>query len=162
MSGDGQQMKKGIEIASIALTATVLLLLISSAPNTAGIGSVGGMLTGRVWGYTWLDDPVPLVWARVSAYSGNILVESVSTGANGSYTMYLPSGLLNVTVEHPGFKMQSRIIAISEGGSAQMNFYMERSEIPIPEFEAYLLPIIAAAVLVLAIALTKRKRSRKK
>ncbi len=154
-------MKKGIEIASIALTATVLVLLISSAPNTAGIGSVGGMLTGRVWGYTWLDDPVPLVWARVSAYSGNILVESVSTGANGSYTMYLPSGLLNVTVEHPGFKMQSRVIAISEGGSAQMNFYLERSEIPIPEFAAHLLPIIAAAVLVLAIALTK-KRSRKK
>jgi len=100
-----------------------------------------------------------LVWARVSAYSDGVLMESVSTGVNGSYIMFLPSGLLNVTVEHPGFKTQARVVAISEGGVAQMNFYLERSEIPIPEFEAYLLPIMVVVLLVLTRAVTKKKRS---
>lgn len=151
-------MKKRILLSSIALMALAFLFFTGSSPEAAGIILGGGMLSGRVWGYNMHDDAVPLVWARVSAYRDGVLVESVSTGLNGTYIMFLPSGLLNVTVECPGFKTQAMVIAISEGVSAQMNFYLERSEIPIPEFETYLLPIVAVVLLVLAKAVTKRRR----
>jgi len=152
-------LKKGVWIASAALMVVAIIFLVNRLPDATRARPVGGSLSGRVWGFSMYDEPMPLIWARVSAYSGNILVESVSTSSNGSYFMFLPSGPLNVTVEHPGFKMQSRIIAISEGGSAVMNFYLERSEIPIPEFQAYLLPVVAVALLLLTRVVAKRTHS---
>ena len=152
-------MNRWIRPACIVLVALALTYFTGLSPEATGVRPGWGTLRGAVWGYNMYDDAVPLVWARVSAYSDGFLVESVSTGLNGSYIMFLPSGLLNVTVEHPGFKIQTKVIAISEGGVAQMNFYLERSEIPIPEFEAYLLPIMVVVLLVLTRAVTKKKRS---
>jgi len=151
-------MKKRIPLAFIVLMGFASLFFAGNPPDATGTGIGGGSLSGRVWGYNMYDEAIPLIWARVSAYEEGILVESVSTGLNGSYIMFLPSGRLNVTVEHPGFKTQARVIAISEGVAAQMNFFLERSEIPIPEFEAYLLPIVAVVLLVLAKVVTKRRR----
>lgn len=142
-------------VVSGTLSVTVLAFLLTGA---AGGRYGGGTLRGAVWGYNMYDEAIPLVWARVSAYSDGVLVGSVSTGLNGSYIMFLPSGLLNVTVEHPGFKTQSKVIAISEGGVSQMNFYLERSEVPIPEFEVYLLPFIAVALLALTNAVARKRR----
>jgi len=152
-------MNRWMRPACVILMALALAYFTDFSPEATGIRPGGGTLRGAVWGYSMYDEAVPLVWARVSAYSDGVLVESVSTGVNGSYIMFLPSGLLNVTVEHPGFKTQARVVAISEGGVAQMNFYLERSEIPIPEFEAYLLPIMVVVLLVLTRAVTKKKRS---
>ncbi len=71
--------------------------------------------------------------------------------------MFLPTGVVTVSVESPGFKTKSMNVAISDGGSAVMNFYLERSEIPIPEFETNYLPIVSVALLAAAVILTKRK-----
>ena len=116
------------------------------------------MLSGKVYGYNMYDEAMPLVWARVSAYENESLIQSVPTGVNGTYIMFLPSGFLNVTVQCPGFKTQARFVAISDGGSSQLNFYLERSETPIPEFEAYFVPFVAASLLAITTVLTKRKR----
>jgi len=151
-------MNRRTMLVCMALMALALAYFTNFSPEATGVRPGGGTLRGAVWGYNMYDEAVPLVWARVSAYSDGVLVESVSTGFNGSYIMFLPAGLLNVTVEHPGFKMQTKVIGISEGGVAQMNFYLERSEIPIPEFEAYLLPIVVVALLVLTKAVAKKKR----
>jgi len=150
-------MKKAMCLTSLLLIAGVTLLLVGTS-HTKAIRPVGGMLSGKVYGYNMYDEVMPLVWARVSAYSEGVLVESVSTGLNGSYAMFVPAGLLNVTVQHPGFKTQAKVVAISDGGAAQMNFYLERSEIPIPEFHTYFLSIVTVSLLVLAVALTRRKR----
>jgi len=117
-------------------------------------------LSGSVYGYNMYDEAIPLVWARVLAYSGNSLVGSASTGSNGVYVLVLPLGPLNVTVLHPGFRSQSRVVMVSEGGSAQMNFYLERSEIPIPEFEISFLPIMTVVLLAVTLALTRRHHRR--
>lgn len=150
-------MKRGICVIFVVLVAFALFLAADLSRGAAEAKWVGGSLSGRVWGYNMYDEAMPLMWARVSAYSDGVLVESVSTGLNGTYFMFLPAGLLNVTVEHPGFKVQTKVIAISEGGAAQMNFYLERSEIPIPEFEAFILPAMAVAALTLTKALTKKR-----
>jgi hypothetical protein len=151
-------MKKGAWMLITMLLAGTIYYVIYCAPQTEGAGSGGGSLGGRVYGYNMYDEAIPLVWARVSAYSNNVLVESASTGANGAYVIFLPLGHVNVTVEHPGFKPQARLVVISDGGSAQMNFYLERSEIPIPEFETHLLPLMLASLLATSLALTRRRR----
>jgi len=151
-------MTKAIRLGSILLMIGVACVLVSRIPNAGSIRPFGGSLSGKVYGYSMYDEVMPLVWARVSAYWNGTLVESVSTGLNGTYIIFLPAGLVNVTVTHPGFKTQSLVVAISDGGAAQLNFYLERSEIPIPEFEAYLLPAMVASLLVFVTAITRRKR----
>jgi len=141
---------------TFSLAGTIFLLVILSS-HVAGIRPAGGTLSGRVYGYNMYDEAMPLVWARVSAYENESLIQSVPTGVNGTYIMFLPSGLLNVTVQCPGFKTQARFVAISDGGSSQLNFYLERSEIPIPEFDACFLPILAVLLLAFTTALTRRK-----
>ena len=150
-------MKRGTWFVVALLVVSTVFRAMSLSPNVGG-RPVGGTLSGRVYGYNMYDEAIPLVWARVSAYANGTLVESVSTGVNGSYVMFIPAGMVNVTVVHPGFKTQARIVAISDGGSAALNFYLERSEIPIPEFNAHLLPILVMLVMVFTVLLTKRRR----
>ena len=152
-------MKKIAWMPTTVLLVGTICYVIYCVPQTEGAGSGGGGLGGRVYGYNMYDEAIPLVWARVSAYSNNILVGSASTGANGAYVMFLPLGRVNVTVEHPSFRPQAKLVVISDGGSAQMNFYLERSGIPIPEFETHLLPIMLVSLLATSLALT-RKRAR--
>lgn len=152
-------MKKRTRITFTLLLAGAVFFFVNCLPRAEGIGPTGGgMLGGRVYGYNMYDEPIPLIWARVSAYENDSLVGSITTGANGTYAIFLPSGRLNVTVQYPGFKTQARIVSISEGGATQLDFYLERSEVPIPEFEAYFVPFVAASLLAFTTVLTKRKR----
>ena len=151
-------MKKRTWIMFTLLLTGAVFFFVNCLPCAEGIRPAGGMLRGKVYGYNMYDEPIPLIWARVSAYENDSLVGSIPTGANGTYTMFLPSGRLNVTVQYAGFKTQARIVSISEGGATQLDFYLERSEVPIPEFEAYFVPFVAASLLAITTVLTKRKR----
>jgi hypothetical protein len=151
-------MRNLMRLMLVLLPISAIVLFVSPCFKAEAIRPGGGTLSGKVYGYNMYDEAIPLVWARVSAYMNNQLVGDASTGFNGTYVMFLPSGQLSVTVEYPGFKTQVRAVAISDGGSAQMNFYLERSEIPIPEFRASYLPITAMSLLVVALVLTKRRR----
>ena len=142
----------------VLLTIGAIALLVSPCFEAQATIVGRGMLAGRVYGYDMYDQAIPLVWARVYAYMNNILVGEASTGGNGTFFMPVPAGLLNVTVVCPGFRTQAKTVAISDGGMAQMNFYLERSEVPIPEFEASYLQIVALVLLVSTLVLTKRKR----
>ncbi len=76
--------------------------------------------------------------------------------------MYLPRGSVNVTVEYPGFVMQSKIVSISEGGTMSLNWYLEKSGLPIPEFPLYsLLPVAAVIIAFCQLLLRRRKYGNK-
>lgn len=151
-------MKKRTRIMFTLLLTGAVFFFVNCLPRAEGMGPTGGMLGGKVYGYNMYDEPIPLIWARVSAYENDSLVGSITTGGNGTYTMFLPSGRFNVTVQYPGFKTQARIVSISEGSAIQLNFYLERSEVPIHEFEVYFVPFVAASLLVFTTVLTKKKR----
>ncbi len=150
-------MKNLMWLILMLLPIGVIALFASPCFEAEAIRVGGGTLTGRVYGYNMYDQAIPLVWAKVFVYMNYSLVGEASTGVNGSFVMFVPVGLLNVTVVCPGFKMQAKTVAISDGGMAQMNFYLERSEVPIPEFDASYLQIIALVLLVSTLVLTKRK-----
>ncbi len=128
-------MRPASTVSLFSIGCVLFLMISSVAVNPQLMG--GGVIRGRIWGYTYLDEAVPLVWANVKAYSGGREINSASTGTNGAYVMYLPVGYVNVTVEYPGFIVQSKIVSISEGGSMALDWYLERSGLPIPEFQSY-------------------------
>jgi len=154
----GSDVHNSMRVISVLLLVGTVMVFVSPFPRAEGVRAAGGSLIGQVYGYDMHDQATPLVWARVAAYMNRSLVGSASTGSNGMYVMFLPTGVLDVRVESPGFKTKSTNVAISDGGSAVMNFYLERSEIPIPEFEASNLSIVSVSILAAALILMKRKR----
>ncbi len=150
-------VRNSMRLVSVLLLVGTVITFASLFPRVEGVRPAGGSLIGQVYGYNMYDQATPLVWARVVAYVNYSLVGSAATGSNGMYVMFLPTGVVTVSVESPGFKTKSTNVAISDGGSAVMNFYLERSEIPIPEFETNYLPIVSVALLAAAVILTKRK-----
>ena len=84
-----------------------------------------GVVFGHVIGYTVGYQLVMLPKAKVTVYSSGSVVQSVSPGFDGVYTVSLPPGLYVVTAEYPGFNVQSRVVQIFDGRSSHQDFYLE-------------------------------------
>ena len=116
-----------------------------------------GYVFGQVLGFDQYNYLVPIAWAKVIATNG-ISTFAAATGGDGTYGMYLPAGYYNVTAVEPGFVPHTIFVAVSDGSSSSINFYLEQSHIPVPEFQ----PQMILAVLMVAFAATLlAKRARK-
>lgn len=120
----------------------------------------GGYVQGAVYGYNMWDELIPIDWAQITA-SNDIYTFKYSSYADGGYGFYLPTGTFNLTVEEAGFVAQSRTIAVSDGSSTTgFNFFLQRSNVPIPEFPMQffaVLMIVAIAGALLAKRSIKRR-----
>jgi len=120
----------------------------------------GGLIRGSVYGFTMYDELTPIEWAPVTA--SNDQYEFVAySGAGGIYEMFVPTGVYNLTVVTPGYTTYSTSVAVSDGSASTLNFYLEQSGVPIPEFQ----PSAFAMVLFIALAsvlLAKRASQRRR
>ena len=120
----------------------------------------GGLIRGSVYGFTMYDELTPIEWAPVTA--SNDQYEFVAySGAGGSYEMFVPTGVYNLTVVTPGYTTYSMSVSVSDGSASTLNFYLEQSGVPIPEFQ----PSAFAVVLFIALAsvlLAKRAAQRRR
>jgi hypothetical protein len=118
------------------------------------------MITGSVYGFDMFDQLEPIAWATVSAFNGqNTFV--AYTGGGGYYEMYVPQGNYNVTVVEPGYLSYSNAVSVSPGSASTINFYLEQSHIPVPEFPAGVVSAIVMLALsgvLVAVKRTKRKK----
>jgi len=117
-----------------------------------------GYVYGQVLGFDQYNYLVPISWAKVIATNG-ISVFASATGGDGSYGMYLPAGYYNVTAVEPGFVPHTIFVAVSDGSSSSINFYLEQSHIPVPEFQPQMILIVMVVALT-ATLLAKRVRKR--
>ena len=115
-----------------------------------------GYLYGQVLGFDQYNYLVPISWAKVIATNG-ISVFAASTSGDGFYGMYLPAGYYNVTAIEPGFVPHTIFVAVSDGSSSSINFYLEQSHIPVPEFQPQMILAVVMAALT-ATLLAKRAR----
>lgn len=144
----------------VAASGIMLAILILSAPPaTAQIVLGGGYIFGHVYGFDMWDQLVPLEWVTVTAANPNYQFE-VSTGANGTFEMFVPAGTYNLTVDARGYKTYSLSVSVSDGSSSAATFYFEQSHVPIPEFPAQVLSLIVA--MALAVTLLSRKATKRK
>lgn len=119
----------------------------------------GGAITGYVLGFDMFDQLQPIAWATVSANSAQYKLVAYS-GSGGYYDMFVPAGSYNVTVQEPGYKPYSSAVSVSAGSASTINFYLEQSHVPVPEFPTGMISVIAVAALsasVLALRRTRRK-----
>jgi len=95
-------------LGAIAILLAVLLgwgmVAVSAQSRTeqAFVGG-GGMIRGTVYGFTMYDTLTPIEWAPVTAANGQYSFVAY-TGSGGSYEMFVPVGVYNVTVLTPGYK----------------------------------------------------------
>ena len=144
----------------LAASAFIVLMVLGSKlvlaqPQPAQSG--GGMIEGTVYGFNMYDQLEPILWATVTAENGvRSFVAYSSSG--GFYSMFVsPPGFYNVTVIQPGYVKYSSVVAVSDGSTSSINFYLEQSHVPVPEFQPNF--TLMVMILTLGAALVVRKRS---
>jgi len=122
--------------------------------NSDNVG--GGRISGYVYGFTIDNTLVPLSWASIKALENGEIVD-IAYSMNGFYEMYLPTGSFTLIVEHPGYKTKNVTIIVSNGSDASLDFVLEQSGEPIPEFNNYQLVFLALTILITILIIKKRK-----
>jgi hypothetical protein len=117
------------------------------------------MITGSVYGFDMYDELQPIVWATISAYNGQTTFTSYS-GGGGYYEMYVPSGSYNVTVVEPGYLAYTNAVSVAPGSASSINFYLEQSHVPVPEFPSGIVLSITLVLTLSAALLAMRRRKR--
>lgn len=113
------------------------------------------MIRGTVLGFNMYDQLEPIAWASISASSAQRNFVAY-TSAGGFYEMFVPVGTYNVTVIEPGYKAYSNTVSVSDGSTTSINFILEQSHVPIPEYPPN--GALVVMVLALAAALVVRRR----
>ena len=157
-------LKPAHSFALAVFTLAILLLvprLAGAQPQTPqSFGAGGGMITGSVYGFDMFDQLEPIAWATVRANNGQTTFVAYTSGG-GYYQMFVPQGNYNVTVVQPGYLSYSTPVSVSPGSASTINFYLEQSHIPVPEFpsgvESAIVVLVLSAVLV-AMRRIKRKK----
>jgi hypothetical protein len=147
----------------LAVTSLLALMLIGGKHAAAqpqpqpNVG--GGLIAGNIYGFDMFDELQPIAWATVNANNGATTFTSYS-GGGGFYEMYVPSGLYNVTVVEPGYVTQADSVAVANGSSSSINFYLEQSHVPVPEFPTELVLSVTLIVTLCAALLALRRSKR--
>jgi hypothetical protein len=152
----------------ILLTITIVALMLlgskfafAQSRTDQYYGGGGGVITGQVLGFDMYDQLQPIAWAPVTAENGHYRYVASSDLGGNYYMIVYPAGNYNVTVAEPGYKPDSSFVSVAPGSGSTINFYLEQSHVPVPEFPSGMISIIAIVALsaaVVAMRRTRRKR----
>ncbi len=154
---DSFRFRMRLSLILLLVGAVAFYSVATTIPSVPAQGYGGGRVTGYVYSYTMYDELIPIVWADIEAKSGSMRLVAYS-GGNGFYEMYVPTGTWTLTVTEPGYKPQSMPVVISNGATLGINFYLERSQVPIPEYDQVIAPVILAFGLALAVLVSRRRK----
>ena len=150
-------------LLGLLLVVGVAVASAQSNPEQTFLGG-GGAIRGNVYGFNMWDQLTPIEWATVTAVNSRYSFAAY-TGGGGGYEMFVPVGVYNVTVAPPGYKASSISVSVSDGSSSPINFYLEESGVPVPEFQptafSIVLFVALASVLLVKRATTRRRRHSK-
>lgn len=151
-----------VVVATLAVALLFLgaKLVVAQTQPSQYYGPGGGMITGYILGFDMYDQLQPIDWARITANNDHYAFVAYS-GAGGYYEMFVPTGAYNVTVVEPGYKPYSNTVAVSNGSASRINFYLEQSHVPVPEFPSGMMSIISIVTLSGALLALRRIKRRK-
>ncbi|MEM2225860.1 MAG: hypothetical protein QW371_00710 [Candidatus Bathyarchaeia archaeon] len=152
-------------MASSKWSSPLLLLILAASSAACAIPQAkaqawaggGGVVWGYVYGYDWRGRLKPISWARIETIDG----QYSATSMDGFYELVLPSGTFVIRVIAPGYAEQMATVAVTSGSSSSIDFYLEQSRTPIPEYPGFAMPVLMALALALAMALARRARTRR-
>ncbi len=161
-----RQAKQNLEYKVSVLRISILVvlaliftfsMLALNMNETSAVGGAAG-IGGKVYTRNHLGDYRETGWANITA-SGERGVYEGQFNMGGSYYMFVPPGNYLVTAQMPGYIDQAREVSVSEGGSVTLNFYMEQSGIPIPEFHEYATMLMTAVSLLLVVFIMRKRNT---
>jgi len=119
------------------------------------------VIRGTVYWYDQYGNLHPLPWAQVIAEGDGGEPAMVVSTTDGTYIMWVAPGTYNVTaLSEPGYLPESHVVTVSDGGSSAVDFQLEPSGKPIPEYPASVQPVLlAVAALAAAIMIRRRHRA---
>jgi len=151
-------------VVVVAFSITVLILSTklvgAQLQPQQQYGGGGGLITGSVYGFNMYNELEPIAWAPVYARSSQFSFTAY-TGGGGYYQMYVPQGTYNVSVVEPGYVTYSNVVAVGPGSASSINFYLEQSHVPVPEFPSGMvsaITVLAMAAVVVAVRRTKHRK----
>jgi hypothetical protein len=144
----------------IALTLGANHVMAQPQPQQSYGGDGGGMITGSVYGFDMWDELQPIAWASINANNG-VTTFTAYSGGGGYYEMYVPSGSYNVTVVEPGYVTYTDAVSVAPGSASSINFYLEQSHVPVPEFPSGIV-LSVTLVLTLCAALLAMRRTKRR
>jgi len=145
----------------LGLIALTVFFIVTYLPVAAQEGQpIGGIIYGTVHGFDMDDKLIPLGWATITIMKDGEIV-AVGYSADGYYEIIVPGGELTITIDHPGYISQTVDLYVSPASSTALNFSLERSEEPIPEYPIQAAPIMLVVALLALLMISRKKLSRR-
>ena len=142
--------KSVILVVLVALSASAFTIM----PSHASMSVIRGTVS-------WFDQDGnlhPLAWAQVTAAGEGEAPAVTSSTTDGAYMMSVAPGAYNLSVSPLGFVPQSRMVTVSDGGAVVVDFELQPSGKPIPEYPSAVQPVmLVVATLAAAIVLRRRR-----
>ena len=115
-------------IHSVAMLAIVCIILQVSISN----GSPDDEEISHLYGYVFeaYSDGNPIIFAWISVYDNNTLINKGLSGQNGSYSFTLEPGIYNVHIEKTGFIPQNAFVVLEPETSLRIDYYLEKIQSP--------------------------------
>jgi hypothetical protein len=145
---------KGVRVVTLVVlvVATFAFVVLPSRALPSGIG-------GTVYWYDQYGNLHPFSWVQVKAVGVGGAVTVTSSTVDGAYMLWVPAGTYNVTASsEPGFIPQSKMVIVTDGSVAGgVDFQLEASGNPVPEYPESLLPIVLLATTAAAVVIIRRR-----
>jgi len=143
-----------------ALVAMLVLSVVSSGFLILPSYGAMSVISGTVYWYDQYGNLRPLSWVQVSATSEDGEMTSTSSTVDGTYVLYVAPGTYNVTVSSdPAYVPQSKMVVVTPGGIAGgVDFQLESSGKPIPEYPASLVPAMLIVTMLASAVMIRRRR----
>lgn len=119
--------------------------------------SAGGSIQGVVSTRNYMGDYRKTGWANITAVGASSVYKPRTSGSY--YTFFLPTGDYMLTCRLDGYDVVTRQVSVSDGSATTLNFILEQSGVPIPEFHEYLTPIVASMALLMVLVLQRKRAS---
>ena len=147
--------------AEAALLTVLALTVFTFAvvPSNASLS----VISGTIYWYDQYGNLHPFSWVQVNATSADGDVTTTSSTLDGTYVLYVAPGTYDVTASpNPAFISQSKTVMVSPGGmAAGVDFQLEPSGKPIPEYPSVAQPILLLmATLAAAVFVRRRGQAR--
>ena len=117
-----------------------------------------GYVAGQALGFSWANEFRTQSWAAVTIAPASGTGPSFNAYSfDGMYDFYANPGDYKLTIAMPGLTGQTLALTVSDGQSSTgYNFYLEQSQIPVPEFSG--IAIVAFSALAASLYLLRRRR----
>jgi hypothetical protein len=117
-----------------------------------------GWVSGQALAFTYSSEFRTISWAGVTiAPAAGAGPSFTQYTFDGIYGFYVNPGNYKMTIAMPGMASQTLSLTVGQGQSTTgLNFYLEESQIPIPEFSS--IAIVAFSALAASLYLLRRRR----